>query len=83
MQKAKFNPETRVARILKVKDAPTVYCYDGEVDSALSVLRRKVATLGTYRILKNRRRYPSVSARKREKLRRSIDRLKRRAKRRW
>ena len=61
----------------KVRDLPEVRVFDSDVEGGIKVLRRLVANSGVYAVLKNRRRNPSISARKRAKLRRSVERLKR------
>ena len=52
---------------MQKRDDPLVYCYDGDLDRAIKVLRKKVGNYGTFGALKFRKRYPSAGDRKKAK----------------
>ena len=61
----------------RIKDNPVAYCYDGDVDRAIKVLRRQVANYGTYGAIRFRRRFPGAGVRRKAKVRRAMKRLER------
>ena len=63
-----------------IRDDPVVKIWDGNIEGAIRALKRKTESLGNFKALNLRRRYPSKQDRARVKARKATRRARQAAK---